>query len=176
VARNPSWGHSIDRIMMILKQACSLHSSKLLVLLSVCFLISTTEVAADEWLITPLEAQMQIRNGSYAEPVAAIEGLGPEIILRNPTMFKKLRSPIDIFIAFEPGKSGKRADMGTLEVILIGFININITDRLREYIRGNNLDVEKAKLPDGEHRLRMGIRDIDGNINQRDVVVTVLSG
>jgi hypothetical protein len=162
-------------MMMMFKQACSLHSSKLLVLLLGFFLSSTAEAAPDEWLITPMEAQMQIRAGSYAEPAAAAEGLGPEIILKNPTMFKKVRSPIDIFIAFEPGKSGKRADMGTLEVMLIGFININITDRLREYIRGNNLDVEKAKLPDGEHRLRMGIRDVDGNLNERDVVVTVLS-
>ncbi len=130
--------------------------------------------AENDWLITPEEAAMQIRDGSYAEPVAAVEGLGPIIVLRNPKMLQKLHSPVDIFIAFEPGKSGKPADMKTLKVTLIGFIDINITDRLIEYIKGNNLDVEKAKLPSGKHRLRMRIKDMTGNPNERDVVVTVL--
>jgi hypothetical protein len=158
----------------MLKQVRLLRSSALLVLLSVLFLSSTVGAATDEWLITPEEAQMQVRDGSYAEPVAANEGPGPVILLKNPKMLKKLRSPIDIFIAFEPGKSGKPADMKTLKVTLIGFININITDRLREYIKGTSLDVEEAKLPSGKHRLRMRIKDVDGNPNERDVVVTVL--
>ena len=130
--------------------------------------------AGDDWLITPEEAALQIRDGSYAEPVAATEGPGPVILLKNPKMLQKLRSPLDIFIAFEPGKSGKQADMKTLKVTLIGFINFNITDRLVEYIKGTSLDVEGAKLPSGKHRLRMLIKDVEGNPNERDIVVTVL--
>ena len=159
---------------MMLKQVRLLRSLTLLVLLSVLFLSSTAGADTDEWLITPEEAQMQVRDGNYSELVAATEGPGPVILLKNPKMLKKLRSPIDIFIAFEPGKSGKPADMRTLKVTLIGFININITDRLIEYIKGTNLDVEEAKLPSGKHRLRMRIKDVDGNPNERDVVVTVL--
>ena len=159
---------------MMLKQVRLLRSLTLLVLLSVLFLSSTAGADTDEWLITPEEAQMQVRDGNYSELVAATEGPGPVILLKNPKMLKKLRSPIDIFIAFEPGKSGKPADMRTLKVTLIGFININITDRLIEYIKGTNLDVEEAKLPSGKHRLRMRIKDFDGNPNERDVVVTVL--
>ena len=159
---------------MMLKQVRLLRSLTLLVLLSVLFLSSTAGADTDEWLITPEEAQMQVRDGNYSELVAATEGPGPVILLKNPKMLKKLRSPIDIFIAFEPGKSGKPADMRTLKVTLIGFININITDRLIEYIKGTNLDVEEAKLPSGKHRLRMRIKDADGNPNERDVVVTVL--
>jgi len=158
---------------MMLKQAWFLRLPTLLVILSVVFLSLTAEAATDEWLITPLETQIQVWNGSYAEPVAATEGPGPAIVLKSPKIFKKLRSPIDIFIAFEPGKSGKPADMTTLKVTLIGFININITDRLREYIRGTTLDVEEAELPSGQHRLRMQIKDVDGNLNERDVVVIV---
>jgi len=143
-------------------------------MLSFVFLSLTAGAVTDKWLITPLESQIQVRDGSYTEPVAAAEGPGPEIVLKNPKMFKKLLSPIDIFIAFEPGKSGKPVDMETLKVTLIGFIDINITDRLREYIRGTNLDIQEAKLPSGEHRLRMRIKDVDGNPNERDIVVTVL--
>ena len=148
--------------------------SGLLAALPVLVLWSPAGAITDEWLITPEETAMQLRDGSYAEPVAAVEGPGPEIVVKNPKMLQRLQSPIDIFIAFEPGKSGKPADMKTLKVTLIGFIDFNITDRLREYIKGNSLDVEKAKLPSGEHRLRMRIKDVDGNPNERDVVVTVL--
>ncbi len=137
-------------------------------------LCAPARAGQDDWLITPAEAAMQIKDGNYAEPVAAVEGPGPVIVLKNPKMLKRLHPPIDIFIAFEPGKSGKPADMKTLKVTLVGFIDINITDRLIEYIKGTNLDVEKAKLPSGNHRLRMRIKDVDGNPNERDVVVTVL--
>ena len=148
--------------------------SGLLTALPIIVLCVPAWAITDDWLITPEEAALQMRDGDYAEPVAATEGPGPVILLKNPRMLKKLRSPIDIFIAFEPGKSGKPADMKTLKVTLIGFININITDRLVEYIKGTNLDVEEAKLPSGKHRLRMRIKDVDGNPNERDVVVTVL--
>lgn len=148
--------------------------SGLLAALSILILCSSARAISDKWLVTPEEAAMQRRDGNYIEPVAATEGPGPVIVLKNPKMLQKLRSPIDIFIAFEPGKSGKPADMKTLRVTLIGFININITDRLIEYIKGTNLDVEGAKLPSGKHRLRMRIKDVEGNPNERDVVVTVL--
>ncbi len=159
---------------MMLKHKGSWFSSTLLVAFTVLVLGSPAGAATDQWLITPEEAKMQVRDGSYAETVAATEGPGPVILLKNPKMLQKLRSPIDIFIAFEPGKSGKSADMKTLKVTLIGFININITDRLIEYIKGESLDVQKAELPSGKHRLRMRIKDVDGNPNERDVVVTVL--
>ena len=137
-------------------------------------LCSMAKSATDGWLITPEEAQMQIRNNNYADPVTALEGTGPAIVLKNPKMLQQLSSPIDIFIAFEPGKSKKPANMKTLRVTLIGFIDFNITDRLIEYIKGTNLDVDGAKLPIGKHRLRVLIKDVDGNSNERDVVVTVL--
>ncbi len=158
----------------MLKHKRSWFSSTLLAVFAVLSLGCPAGAATDEWLITPEEAKMQVRDGNYAELVAATEGPGPVILLKNPKMLKKLRSPIDIFIAFEPGKSGKPADMKTLKVTLIGFIDINITDRLIEYIKGTNLDVEEADLPSGKHRLRMRIKDVDGNPNERDVVVTVL--
>ncbi len=137
-------------------------------------LATSVWAANDEWLFTPEEAAMQMRDGVYADPVAVVEGPGPIIAVKNPKMLQRLYSPVNIYITFEPGKSGKKADMKTLKVTLIGFFDIDITDRLKEYVRGTNLEVEKAKLPSGKHRLRMRIKDVVGNPNERDVVVTVL--
>ncbi len=149
------------------------------ILILVLALVSSTghfPASADtsDWLITPEEAAMQIKDGQMAMPVAAVEGPGPVVVVKNPKALKRLKSPVDILISFEPGKSGEQADMETLKVTLVGFIDINITDRLKEYIRGTRLEVEKAKLPSGKHRLRMHIQDVEGNPNERDIVVSIL--
>jgi len=149
--------------------------SAIFLLLGTLALASPTPASAGEnWLITPEEAAMQVRDGEMAIPVAAVEGPGPNILLKDPKMLKKLVSPVDIYVAFEPGASKKPADMRSLKVTLVGFIDINITDRLKEYIKGTNLEVEKANLPSGKHRLRMHIEDVAGNPNERDIFVTVV--
>lgn len=130
--------------------------------------------ATADWLITPEEAQLQRRSESYTEPVAAAQGAGPLIVLKNPKMLTELRSPIDILVIFEPGISGKPANMKTIEIRLVGWVSIDITERLRKYIKGNILDIEEAKLPTGRHRLRVSIKDVDGNSNERELVVRVL--
>jgi len=69
-----------------------------------------------------------------------------------------IRSPLPIFIAFKPGKSGKPPNMSSLTVTVLGFFDIDITDRVVEYIRGNDLD----------------IKDFDGNPNERIIKVNVI--
>ena len=128
-----------------------------------------------KWLITPEEAaRVRPPSSGFKEPAAAVEGPGPAIILKNPKMLESVRSPLNIFIAFEPGKSGKPPDMKTLGVISLGFINIDITDRVVEYIKGYDLDIEEAELPTGDHELLVAIKDIAGNPNERIVRVKVV--
>ncbi len=135
----------------------------------------TSALAGPKWLITPEEAaRVRSPAGDFQEPAAAVEGPGPRIIVKDPKALKRLRSPIYIFVAFEPGRSGLPADMSTLNATLIGFFDIDITDRVREYIKMSSLEIEKADLPTGSHRLRMAIRDVKGNPNERDVVVRVV--
>lgn len=137
--------------------------------------ISNMALAETNWLITPAEvAKVQAPVGDLAQPASAKEGPGPEIIVKDPKVLSRLSSPIDILIAFTPGKSGQLPDMKTLNITLVGFFDIDLTDRLREYIQGDNLAISKAALPSGRHRLRMAIKDVNGNSNERDVVVVVV--
>jgi hypothetical protein len=48
--------------------------------------------------------------------------------------------------------------MSSLTVTVLGFFDIDITDRVVEYIRGNDLD----------------IKDFDGNPNERIIKVNVI--
>ena len=113
-------------------------------------------------------------EGDFREPVAAVEGPGPLIVVSNPKALERVRSPVKIQVSFEPGRSGLPPAMETLKVTLIGFFDIDITDRLREYVEGTRLNVEEADLPTGNHRIRMAIRDTTGNPNERDVIVLVV--
>ena len=145
----------------------------LAVFLAAC-LSTTTATAEPKWLVTPEEAaRVSPPSANYFLPLAIKKGPGPKIIVKNPKAFESLQSPVNIFVVFEPGKSGHSPAMDTLKVTLIGFFNIDITDRVREYIKGTNLEVEGASLPSGSHRLRMFIKDVSGNPNERDLVVMV---
>jgi hypothetical protein len=147
-----------------------------LVLAVLAVILSGTAASAEpKWLITPEEAaKVQSKTGDFRELVSAVEGPGPLVIVRNPKVFERIRSPVNIFIAFKPGRSGQPAAMDTLLVTLIGFFDIDITDRLREYIKETDLNVQDADLPTGTHRLRILIKDVAGNPNERDVVIKVV--
>jgi hypothetical protein len=138
-------------------------------------LLGTTASADPKWLITPEEAaRVQAPTGDGKELVSAVKGSGPLIIVKSPKAFGRTRSPLNIFIAFEPGNSGQPPAMETLKVTLLGFFDINITDRLRDYISGTDLSVRDAELPMGTHRLRVLIKDISGNPNERTVAIKVI--
>jgi len=139
------------------------------------FIASPAASAAPKWLITPEEAaRVGTVTDEFKEPVAAVGGPGPLIIVRNPKILQNVPSPVDILVTFEPGESGRPPDMNTLNVTLIGFFTIDITDRILEYVRTAALDIKQAELPVGSHRLRMAIKDVEGNSNERDVVLWVV--
>ena len=63
--------------------------------------------------------------------------------------------------------------MASLTVTLIGFIDIDITDRVHEYVVGDDLDIADADMPSGSHQIRLAIRDVAGNPNERDMSIYV---
>jgi hypothetical protein len=137
--------------------------------------LSSSYTWAGMWLVTPEEAaKAGERAEGWKELAAAIEGAGPTIVVHDPRALNRVRAPLNIFVSFEPGKSGESPDMDTLSVTLIGFFDIDITDRVREHIIGDALKVDEANLPEGSHRLRLSIKDLSGNANERDMVVNVV--
>ncbi|EME70875.1 hypothetical protein H261_05684 [Paramagnetospirillum caucaseum] len=145
--------------------------------LAVLMLLSTVDEAwADGrfWLVTPGEsARLGQPPPQGRTPMAAEEGDGPVIRVKTPSLDAAVRSPVSILVQFEPGRSGLAPDMASLTVTLRGFITIDITDRLRDYVVGQTLAVEGAELPTGSHRIRLAIADRGGAISARDMILTV---
>jgi hypothetical protein len=50
---------------------------------------------------------------------------------------------------------------------------IDITDRVREYIHGNVIDVAESELPKGKHTIEIQIDDSAGHRSSRLFTVTV---
>ncbi len=131
--------------------------------------------AGSNWLVTPSEAaKIAFPADSSMVPQAAVEGVGPSILVKQPKLLEKVTSPIDIFVSFVPGKSGKGPDMETLQVTLIGLLDFDITDRVQKYVVGESLDIIDADLPKGRHKIRLSIKDVGGSPNERDLVIRVV--
>jgi len=148
-----------------------------LALLQIAPLAGVAHADSGLWLVTAEEAmRAKVPQGNVFEPVAAKVGPGPEIVVKTPRALERIQPPVDILVTFEPGKSGLPPVMDTFKATLIGFFDVDLTDRVREYIKGNQLDVKDAKLPNGNHRIRLTIRDTEDNANERDLTVKIVSG
>ena len=130
--------------------------------------------AGDKWFIAPEDVKRAgTPNLQNMQVLGAIKGKGPAIHVQDPKALKKLNTPVKILISFVPGQSGEFPDMKSLLVTLFGFFEIDITDRVREYIDGYKLNVEDADIPEGRHLIRITIEDVSGNTNERDIVLNV---
>jgi hypothetical protein len=150
---------------------------KRLVVAAGLMLLAACAFAAERrWLITPEEAARAGAGAAVetAEPMSAPPGYGPLIVIEDPRLLERLRSPVNILVSFRPGESGLPPDMKSFSATLRGFINIDITARLREYLRETTLAVDRADLPAGNHRIRMVVADTGGNLTARDLVLVVV--
>jgi len=131
----------------------------------VFFLLSMTSGAfcGDSVLLVTMEeaAQPPIR--------ASVEELndGPIISIISPENDATLSGPFRLYIEVEKRADGADVRMDTLKVRYIKMVPIDITDRVRVYISGTNLDVPNAEFPTGEHRAEIYIEDSEGNASSK---------
>ena len=67
----------------------------------------------------------------------------------------------------------KVVDMKSLRVIYLKFINIDITEKIRPYIRDNSIVVPKTSLPEGNHKIKFMIKDNHKNESEQTFLIRV---
>ena len=81
-------------------------------------------------------------------------------------------SPMEIVVKFVP--RSHPVDLRTLEVELVKFINIDITDRVVEYTTEEGIQLKEANIPLGSHRVRIALADITGAVSVQEFLFEVL--
>jgi hypothetical protein len=97
---------------------------------------------------------------------------GPEIQVVSPPDGAVLRSPIAVEIRFTP-TADSHIDRESLRVTVEKLWTMDITDRVRPYLKGNEISIVAADIPKGQHTINISIADEDGRSSSRTLNVAV---
>jgi hypothetical protein len=107
-------------------------------------------------LITAAEAQLPEDPFNERAPFP-----GPKLILEMPALVRNsTQSPVHLKIRFE--SRGAKIDVNSLNVTYRKLPAVDLTDRVKEFVSPNGIDMKDAEVPLGRHKIAVDIKDIDG--------------
>ena len=150
--------------------------------LTICVPIALTckmawAVGPGSWLITPKEAAMAPAAPDVLERGRKFdvgrEGLeaGPFIEVIKPASDQVVAVPVEVLVVFTT--KGAPIDFQTLKVSVVKFFSFDITDRILPYATPAGIHIPDAKLPSGEHTVRIGVADTDGAFSRKQLTLRV---
>jgi hypothetical protein len=92
----------------------------------------------------------QVKNQSIAGPIIKVEKPDPDHLYNDL---------VDILISFDKNPTGEPVNMESLRIIYLKMFGIDITDRIRPYIKETRIDANGIKFPEGEHEFEIRIKD-----------------
>jgi hypothetical protein len=137
-------------------------------LFAVLMLATPLKATAGVILITPEEAKLPAPK-QIASSRAITRGPRIEVLdiddgkLHSPLHFK-LR-----FLAF----GGSAIDMNAVTVTYLRGPNVDLTERIKPFVRPTGIDIPDAEVPPGEHAIRVDLKDTDGRSATANFVLTV---
>ena len=131
------------------------------------------------WLVTPEEAalppapadQITTRGLGPFEVGREVPDTGPLIEVVKPAGGKMQSPPVEVSVKFAP--RGAPVDVSSLKVQVVKLIPIDITDRVRPYATSEGIEIPDAKLPSGEHKVRLSLSDNAGGVSRKEMTVTI---
>ncbi|MCX5814082.1 MAG: hypothetical protein NT178_16300 [Proteobacteria bacterium] len=125
-------------------------------------------------LITPEEAARPDK------PVVTSRGIdilqsgddGPVVRILAPKQYETLQTPVGMEVVFE-ATPDKTIDYETLTIKYLKLISIDITDRLKPFLKNNRLLATGVCVPQGKHRLQLSIAYVSGEKTTMDIVLKV---
>jgi hypothetical protein len=79
-----------------------------------------------------------------------------------------IQSPFEFKVKFEP-HGGTQINLDTLTVVYKRIPAIDLTARIKPYVRPDGIDMPSAEVPAGEHRIMITVRDSAGHEGQADI-------
>lgn len=132
------------------------------------------------WLVTPEEAALAPtpldkrgpQGGGQLDVGREPPDTGPVIEVLRPLLGAPVSIPLEISVKFVP-RGGAPVDLTSLKVTLMKLFGIDITDRVRPYASPAGIQIPDAKLPSGEHTVRITVADASGGVSQKHVTLMV---
>ena len=122
---------------------------------------------SDFWLISENEYLSLKVNNSIDQKLSYLANKGPKITLVSPNIAEKIFTPVNISLRFENSPNGIEPNMDSLVVQMKGLIILDITKRIKQFIKGKELNIENAKIPKGRHNIVFMIMDEEMNYSER---------
>lgn len=121
-------------------------------------------------LITDSEAQLP--KAPKAESRAGLTR-GPSIEVVSPQPEEQVRSPARITIKFVPHGGGQIAP-DSVKLVYMSNPRVDLTERVKTYIKGDSLSIPDAEMPAGTHQLMLQVKDNEGRAGKEYVTLKVV--
>ena len=129
--------------------------------------VNVVAYGSDFWLISDNEYLSLKVDDSLDLKLSTSYDKGPKITLVSPNIAEKISAPVNINLIFENSPTGIEPNMDSLIVQMKGLITLDITKRVKKYIKGKELNIENAKIPKGRHNIVFMIMDQEMNYSER---------
>lgn len=132
---------------------------KPLALMLACLLHLVAGQAMAVQLITEKEAQLPA-----AKDLLKTRGVarGPKVRVLSPDVAASaVQSPFNLQVLFE-GRGNSQIDPASVRLIYLKAIKVDLTPRIKSAISPQGIDLAQAKVPPGEHPLRLVVKDENG--------------
>ncbi|HEX7883774.1 MAG TPA: hypothetical protein VF499_13690 [Afipia sp.] len=121
-------------------------------------LTAVTPVSAGTVLISADEAKLPPPKGAVAVATRGITR-GPKVAYVGTADPSK--SPMRLQLKFE-SFGGAKIDTDSLKVTYIKSPSVDLTARLKPFVKPDGIDMPDAELPAGDHVIRVDVKDSEG--------------
>jgi hypothetical protein len=121
-------------------------------------LIAGTPASAGTVLISADEAKLPPAKGAVGVATRGITR-GPKVAYVGAA--DTTTSPMRLQLKFE-SFGGAKIDTDSLKVIYVKNPAVDLTPRLKPFVKPDGIDMPDAELPAGDHLIRVDVKDSDG--------------
>ena len=124
---------------------------------------------ANNVLITEQEARLPPPKGAIAANWRGITR-GPKIEVIAERELS--HSPLHLQLRFE-SFGGSRIDPDSVKVTYLKTPNVDLTERIKAFVRASGIDMPDAQLPPGDHMIKVDIKDSEGRMGSTSFVLKI---
>jgi len=121
-------------------------------------------------LITEEEARLPPPKGAVAmDKRGILRGPKVEYVSTGETV----HSPLHLQLKFQ-SFGGATIDLDSVRIIYLRAPNVDLTPRVRPFVRSTGVDIPDAELPPGEYTVRVDVKDSEGHSGTTSFVLKVV--